>query len=56
MKYLSHLSVSRHLKTTVTTITTQERHDKIETHYHNEYPLLYMEAEILALSVTLVIT
>ena len=35
------------VKTTITTTTTQECHidDKIETHNHNKYPLLYREAE-----------
>ena len=35
-------------KPTITSTTMQERHDnnKIEPHNHNEYPLLYKEAEI----------
>ena len=35
-------------KPTITSTTTQERHDndEIESHNHNEYPLLYKEAEI----------
>ena len=36
-------------KPTITSTTMQERHDndEIESHNHNEYPLLYKEAEIL---------
>ena len=35
-------------KPTITSTTMQERHDndEIESHNHNEYPLLYKEAEI----------
>ena len=39
-------------KPTIAVIVMQECHanDKIEPHNHNEYPLLYKEAEIPALS------
>ena len=39
-------------KPTIAIIAMQERHnnDKIEPHNHNEYPVLYKEAEIPALS------